>query len=31
MNQSVSHRPVTVIEPGTVKVERLLPGPVERA
>ena len=31
MNQSVSHRPVTLVEPGTVKVERLLPGPVERA
>ena len=24
------NRPVTVIEPGTVKLERLLPGPVER-
>ena len=23
-------RPVTMIEPGTVKLERLLPGPVER-
>ena len=23
-------RPVTVVEPGTVKLERLLPGPVER-
>jgi len=31
MNPSVTHRPVTVVEPGTVKVERLLPGPVERA
>ena len=24
------NRPVTVIEPGTVKLERLLPGPIER-
>ena len=24
------NRPVTLIEPGTVKLERLLPGPVER-
>jgi len=31
MNHPVTHRPVTVVEPGTVKVERLLPGPVERA
>jgi len=30
MNPSVTHRPVTVVEPGTVKVERLLSGPVER-
>ena len=31
MNARVTHLPVTVVEPGTVKVERLLPGPVERA
>src|SRR5688500_12071189 len=31
MNPPVTQRPVTVVEPGTVKVERLLPGPVERA
>ena len=30
MNQTVTHRPVTLVEPGTVKVERLLSGPVER-
>ena len=24
------NRPVTMIEPGTVKLERLLPGPIER-
>lgn len=30
MNQHVSHLPVTLVEPGTVKLERLLPGPVER-
>lgn len=30
MNQTVSHLPVTVVEPGTVKVERLLSGPLER-
>ena len=30
MNQSVSTLPVTLVEPGTVKLERLLPGPVER-
>ena len=31
MNRSVTvDRPVTVIEPGTLKVERLLPGPIER-
>ena len=30
MNQSVTRLPVTVVEPGTVKLERLLPGPVER-
>ena len=30
MNPSVTHRPVTVVEPGTVKLERLLSGPVER-
>ena len=30
MNQSVTHLPVTLVEPGTVKLERLLPGPVER-
>ncbi|HEX6155958.1 MAG TPA: SRPBCC family protein [Burkholderiales bacterium] len=30
MNQTVTHRPVTLVEPGTVKLERLLPGPVER-
>ena len=30
MSQHVSHRPVTLVEPGTVKLERLLPGPVER-
>ena len=31
MNHPVTTLPVTVIEPGTVKVERLLPGPIERA
>ena len=30
MNPSVTHLPVTLVEPGTVKLERLLPGPVER-
>ena len=30
MNHSVTHLPVTLVEPGTVKLERLLPGPVER-
>jgi len=30
MNQAVTHRPVTLVEPGTVKLERLLPGPMER-
>ena len=30
MNHPVTTLPVTVIEPGTVKIERLLPGPVER-
>ena len=30
MNHPVTHLPVTVVEPGTVKVERLLSGPVER-
>ena len=30
MNQSVTRLPVTLVEPGTVKLERLLPGPVER-
>ena len=30
MNQSVSRLPVTLVEPGTVKLERLLPGPLER-
>ena len=30
MNQSVAKLPVTLVEPGTVKLERLLPGPVER-
>ena len=30
MNQSVTHLPVTLVEPGTVKLERLLPGPIER-
>jgi uncharacterized protein YndB with AHSA1/START domain len=30
MNHPVTHRPVTLVEPGTVKLERLLPGPVER-
>ena len=30
MNQTVTHRPVTLVEPGTVKLERLLPGPMER-
>lgn len=30
MNQHLSHLPVTLVEPGTVKLERLLPGPVER-
>ena len=24
------NRPVTLVEPGTVRLERLLPGPVER-
>jgi uncharacterized protein YndB with AHSA1/START domain len=31
VNHPVTTLPVTVVEPGTVKVERLLPGPVERA
>jgi len=31
VNHLVSSLPVTLVEPGTVKVERLLPGPVERA
>ncbi len=31
MNHAVTKLPVTLVEPGTVKVERLLPGPVERA
>jgi len=30
MNHPVTSLPVTVVEPGTVKVERLLSGPVER-
>ena len=30
MNQSVTRLPVTLVEPGTVKLERLLPGPLER-
>ena len=30
MNARVTHLPVTLVEPGTVKLERLLPGPVER-
>jgi uncharacterized protein YndB with AHSA1/START domain len=30
MNHPVTNRPVTLVEPGTVKLERLLPGPVER-
>ena len=30
MNHSITHLPVTLVEPGTVKLERLLPGPVER-
>ena len=30
MNQRVTTRPVTLVEPGTVKLERLLPGPIER-
>ncbi|HZZ94914.1 MAG TPA: SRPBCC family protein [Usitatibacter sp.] len=29
-DQKQMSRPVTLIEPGTVKVERLLPGPIER-
>jgi uncharacterized protein YndB with AHSA1/START domain len=30
MNHPVTQLPVTLVEPGTVKLERLLPGPVER-
>ena len=30
MNSPVTHLPVTLVEPGTVKLERLLPGPIER-
>lgn len=30
MSRTDSARPVTVIEPGTVRLERLLPGPIER-
>ena len=30
MNHAVTKLPVTLVEPGTVKLERLLPGPVER-
>jgi uncharacterized protein YndB with AHSA1/START domain len=30
MNTTQATRPVTLVEPGTVKLERLLPGPLER-
>jgi uncharacterized protein YndB with AHSA1/START domain len=30
MNHPVTQLPVTLVEPGTVKLERLLPGPIER-
>ena len=30
MSRTDSARPVTVVEPGTVRLERLLPGPIER-
>lgn len=30
MNSPVTNLPVTLVEPGTVKLERLLPGPAER-
>ena len=30
MNPSLRSLPVTLVEPGTVKLERLLPGPIER-
>ncbi|HET7364574.1 MAG TPA: SRPBCC family protein [Burkholderiales bacterium] len=30
MSRTVTARPVTLVEPGTVRLERLLPGPLER-